>query len=92
MALTKEERETHILIPESEPKVTISTSIRTHITQLQKRGYTLVSVDHEVHTFEGPKGSISFRTVSQREPKKLSAEQLEKMRKGREKNNGISQR
>jgi c-di-GMP-related signal transduction protein len=86
--LTKEERETHVVVSEDQPKMTVTTSIRKDISMLQKRGYTLVSVDHEVHTFEAPKQYLSFRSVQQGKKRKISEEQLKKMQEARRKTDG----
>lgn len=86
--LTDVERESVILYNQKEPTVTIVTAIPKDILGLKRKGFTLVKVDHEFHTFVAPKKYISFRTIVATEveaSRKLSAEQLEKLKEGRKK-------
>lgn len=85
--LTDAERETHIRYSQDSPTGVIVTAIRKDITELQKKGYRLLSVDHEFYRFECPKKAISFRTVggTQVKPKRtLSPEHKRKLREARD--------
>ena len=89
--LTDVERETIICYNSQDDLATITTAIRSDISELQRKGYRLISVDREFYRFEVPKKYISFRTYEKTEvepKKKLSEEHKEKLKKGRRKNNG----
>ena len=80
--LTKEERETVIVINEAENEVIIDTSIATHIRKFDKLGYKCISEQKypdgttESKQYKVPKFAISFRKPVKRE---ISEEQRQRL-------------
>lgn len=86
--LTDVERESIIVYNQKEPNGIIVTAIPKDILELQRKGFKVLSIDHEFYTFEAPKKYISFRTIVATEvPTKrtMSDEQKLKLKRGREK-------
>ena len=68
--LSREERETHLLMCEVDDYVMIDTSMRTVITKCRKCGYEIVREEyypdgtHCSVLFKAPKRAISFRSMA----------------------------
>ena len=84
--LLPEERETLVLWCDQDTNATIQTCNKRLQLQLKRKGYKEISSDTHSTTFECPKKLISFRTLEKTEvesTRKLSEQQLEKLKQGR---------
>ena len=84
LTLTKYEMETVVNFNNAEKTATVFTCNRSLIGQLKRKGYKVIAEDALSTTFECPKKCISFRSALTK-PRKVTEEQLEILKKAREK-------
>lgn len=87
-SLQNTECETIVIYNNTDEPATIYTCSKSLVHELTKKGYPQVSKDTHSTTFKCDKKFISFRTIEKTEvepKKKLSAEHLAKLQKGKRK-------